>query len=95
MTFYCYKCSGMATGKTCPHDPKHHLSVSGTRQREMLSKGEDVPAEFSRPEVVDHPEGVLQGPLDGVMHASSSWLNVELMGSPCALRARVWALRAP
>jgi sulfate adenylyltransferase len=52
VTFYCYKCAGMATGKTCPHDPKHHLSVSGTRQREMLSKGEDVPAEFSRPEVV-------------------------------------------
>jgi sulfate adenylyltransferase len=52
VTFYCYKCSGMATGKTCPHDPKDHLSVSGTRQREMLSKGEDVPAEFSRPEVV-------------------------------------------
>jgi sulfate adenylyltransferase len=52
VTFYCYRCGGMATGKTCPHDPKHHLSVSGTRQREMLSKGEEVPAEFSRPEVV-------------------------------------------
>jgi sulfate adenylyltransferase len=52
VTFYCYRCGGMATGKTCPHDPKEHLSVSGTRQREMLSKGEDVPAEFSRPEVV-------------------------------------------
>ena len=52
VTFYCYRCAGMATGKTCPHDPKHHLSVSGTRQREMLSQGEDVPAEFSRPEVV-------------------------------------------
>jgi sulfate adenylyltransferase len=52
VTFYCYKCAGMATGKTCPHDPKHHLSVSGTRQREMLSKGEEVPTEFSRPEVV-------------------------------------------
>jgi sulfate adenylyltransferase len=52
VTFYCYKCGGMATGKTCPHDAKDHLSVSGTRQREMLSKGEDVPAEFSRPEVV-------------------------------------------
>jgi sulfate adenylyltransferase len=52
VTFYCYKCGGMATGKTCPHDPKHHLSVSGTRQREMLSKGEEVPIEFSRPEVI-------------------------------------------
>ena len=52
VTFYCYKCAGMATGKTCPHDPKHHLSVSGTGLREMLSQGKEVPAEFSRPEVV-------------------------------------------
>jgi sulfate adenylyltransferase len=52
VTFYCYKCAGMATGKTCPHDGKDHLSVSGTRQREMLSRGEDVPVEFSRPEVI-------------------------------------------
>lgn len=52
VTFYCRKCGGMATGKTCPHDPKDHLSISGTRQREMLSRGEDIPVEFSRPEVV-------------------------------------------
>jgi sulfate adenylyltransferase len=52
LTFYCYKCGGMATLKTCPHDREHHLSVSGTRQREMLAQGEDIPGEFSRPEVV-------------------------------------------
>jgi sulfate adenylyltransferase len=52
VTFYCYKCAGMATGKTCPHGADHHLSVSGTRQREMLLKGEEVPTEFSRREVV-------------------------------------------
>lgn len=52
VTFYCYKCNGMATGKTCPHGPEHHLSISGTRQREMLERGEDVPIEFSRPEVI-------------------------------------------
>jgi sulfate adenylyltransferase len=52
VTFYCYRCAGMATGKTCPHDPKDHLSVSGTRQREMLLQGEEVPTEFSRPEVI-------------------------------------------
>jgi len=52
VTFYCYRCGGMATGKTCPHDAKQHLSVSGTRQREMLSQGEEVPPEFSRPEVI-------------------------------------------
>ena len=52
VTFYCRKCSGMATAKTCPHDPKHHISISGTQQREMLSTNADIPPEFSRPEVV-------------------------------------------
>jgi sulfate adenylyltransferase len=52
VTFYCRKCHGMATAKTCPHDPKHHISISGTQQREMLSSNADIPPEFSRPEVV-------------------------------------------
>jgi sulfate adenylyltransferase len=52
VTFYCYRCGGMATGKTCPHDAVDHLSVSGTRLREMLSQGVHIPAEFSRPEVI-------------------------------------------
>ena len=52
ITFYCRKCFGMATGKTCPHDPEHHISISGTEQREMLSNDAAIPPEFSRPEVV-------------------------------------------
>ncbi len=52
VTFYCRKCYGMATAKTCPHDPKHHISISGTQQREMLSTDAEIPPEFSRPEVV-------------------------------------------
>jgi len=52
VTFYCRKCYGMATAKTCPHDPKFHISISGTQQREMLSTDADIPPEFSRPEVV-------------------------------------------
>lgn len=52
VTFYCRKCYGMATDKTCPHDPEHHISISGTQQRELLSTGADIPLEFSRPEVV-------------------------------------------
>ena len=52
ITFYCRKCYGMATGRTCPHDPKYHISISGTEQREMLANDEDIPPEFSRPEVV-------------------------------------------
>jgi sulfate adenylyltransferase len=52
VTFYCRKCYGMATAKTCPHDPKNHISISGTQQREMLSTNAEIPPEFSRPEVV-------------------------------------------
>lgn len=52
VTFYCKKCYGMATAKTCPHDPKDHISISGTQQREMLSTDAEIPPEFSRPEVV-------------------------------------------
>ena len=52
ITFFCEKCYGMATAKTCPHDEEHRINISGTRQREMLTAGEDIPAEFSRPEVV-------------------------------------------
>jgi len=52
ITFYCKKCYGMATAKTCPHDPENHISISGTQQREMLSNDADIPPEFSRPEVV-------------------------------------------
>ena len=52
VTFYCRKCAGMATARTCPHDPQDHIAISGTRQREMLSTGVEIPSEFSRPEVV-------------------------------------------
>jgi sulfate adenylyltransferase len=51
-TFYCTRCDGMATGKTCPHGEEHRISISGTQQREMLSTGKPIPPEFSRPEVV-------------------------------------------
>jgi sulfate adenylyltransferase len=52
VTFYCRKCYGMATAKTCPHDPQFHVSISGTQQRQMLSTDAAIPPEFSRPEVV-------------------------------------------
>ena len=52
VTFYCRKCYGMATAKTCPHDAKDHISISGTQQRQMLSTDAEIPPEFSRPEVV-------------------------------------------
>jgi sulfate adenylyltransferase len=52
-TFWCYRCGGMASDRTCPHEPAHRLQVSGTKLRKWLSEGDPVPAEFSRPEVLE------------------------------------------
>jgi sulfate adenylyltransferase len=61
VTFHCRACGGMATAKTCPHDATHHLSISGTELRRRLSAGEDIPPEFSRPEVVAILRAYYQG----------------------------------
>ena len=61
VTFWCYRCHGMASGRSCPHGPDDQLQVSGTQLRKWLEQGADVPPEFSRPEVLailrDHYSG--------------------------------------
>jgi sulfate adenylyltransferase len=50
-TFWCQKCDGMASMKTCPHDKDDRVLISGTQLRQMLAEGQLPPKEFTRPEV--------------------------------------------
>jgi len=52
-TFYCKRCDGMASLRTCPHGKDDRVIVSGTKLRKMLSEGEAIPDHFSRDEVLD------------------------------------------
>ncbi|MDX9739975.1 MAG: sulfate adenylyltransferase [Gammaproteobacteria bacterium] len=53
-TFWCYRCNGMASMRTCPHaGGNDRLLLSGTKLRKALSENGEVPAEFSRPEVLE------------------------------------------
>ena len=49
--FWCLRSGAMATTKTSPATPEERLFLSGTKVREMLVNGEDLPVEFTRPEV--------------------------------------------
>ncbi|MBN8509452.1 MAG: sulfate adenylyltransferase [Burkholderiales bacterium] len=53
VAFWCWRCGGMASGRTCPHGDADRLQVSGTQLRTWLSEGQPVPPEFSRPEVLE------------------------------------------
>ncbi len=51
--FFCSRCGGMATAKTCPHDSADHLFLSGKKVRAMLKDGIMPPPEFTRPEIAE------------------------------------------
>lgn len=51
-TFWCDKCAGMSSMKTCPHSQDDRLMLSGSKLRQLLSENQEIPDNFSRPEVV-------------------------------------------
>lgn len=52
-TFYCVKCDGMASLRTCPHGKEDRVILSGTMLRKGLSEGTPIPDHFGREEVLD------------------------------------------
>jgi len=52
-TFYCRACAALASARTCPHGSESWLEFSGSKVREILRSGGDLPQEFTRPEVAE------------------------------------------
>jgi sulfate adenylyltransferase len=53
-TFYCHKCDGMASLRTCNHTKEDRVILSGTKLRKALSEGAEIVDHFGRTEVLDH-----------------------------------------
>ena len=60
-TFYCVKCDGMASMRTCPHTKEDRVILSGTKLRKFLSEGKEIPDHFGRPEVLTILRGYYEG----------------------------------
>jgi sulfate adenylyltransferase len=51
--FFCRACDNLSSARSCPHPRGQRVELSGTRVRELLRSGEELPLEFTRPEVAE------------------------------------------
>ncbi len=51
--FYCRRCDGMATERSCPHPADARVNPSGTWVRKLLRSGQLPPPQVMRPEVAE------------------------------------------
>ncbi|MBW1814042.1 MAG: sulfate adenylyltransferase [Deltaproteobacteria bacterium] len=84
-TFYCFKCDGMASLRTCPHNKEDRVMLSGTMLRKLLSEGGELPDHFGRDEVVailrKYYEGVTEK-VEVKLHGAATGDNGELKKLP-------------
>src|SRR5439155_755892 len=52
-TFFCKECDQLASLRTCPHGPESRVELSGTKVREILRSGGQLPREFTRPPIAE------------------------------------------
>ena len=52
-TFFCRACDMLASPRTCPHPASERLDLSGSRVRQILRAGGNLPHQFTRPEVAE------------------------------------------
>lgn len=60
-TFYCHKCDGMASLRTCNHTKEDRVILSGTKLRKALSEGAEIVDHFGRDEVLVHLRAYYEG----------------------------------
>jgi sulfate adenylyltransferase len=49
--FFCPRCAGMVSEKSCGHDPSLRVATSQTRVRLAISEGRPLPLDILRPEI--------------------------------------------
>lgn len=52
-TVWCNKCNEIVMMRDCPHGDDDYFTISGTKQRDILAAGEQLPQEIARPEVAE------------------------------------------